>query len=459
MPHGTNDVRPFVASHYNPDKVGEIGRCLSQPYDVIGERELESYLALHPNNVVRLTLGKAQPGDDERNNRYTRARSTFDDWVRSGVLSRTNRPSFWVYEQEFDLGTGGTRKVKGFIGAVRLHDYDEGIVLPHEQVMQNVVDDRLKLTEASRIQFEYIWSLYQDKAYVIDNILDECERDRPIIDYVEPGTGVRHRFWRLVDAAKCSAIQRTMRDLKLYIADGHHRYQTMLTLRNRMRELHPDAPADSPWEYIMMFLVNSKHEGLTILPTHRMLRNLRIDDPYAVVLSLMDHFHIRKYPFTAETEAEARRLWLRDLASRDAGDHKIGARIINNNSYYLATLKDAEAYEEMVDLDFSSEWKRLDVNILNTVILKNILRFTEEQLNKQENIGYTKDLDVALRRVEQRQEEVALILNGTRLEDVITIAENGEKMPRKSTHFYPKPLSGLVFYTMDQNTDKNTDVT
>jgi uncharacterized protein (DUF1015 family) len=199
----------------------------------------------------------------------------------------------------------------------------------------------------------------------------------------------------------------------------------------------------------MMFLTNSQHEGLTILPAHRMLYNLWIEDPYAVVLSLMDHFHIRKYPFTPETESAVRRLWLRDLTSRDDAEHRIGARIINNNSYYLATLKDAEAYEEMVDIDASSEWKRLDVNILNTVILKGILRFTEEQLNRQENIAYTKNLDEALREVELRRKEVALILNGTRLEDVIRIAENGEKMPRKSTYFYPKPLSGLLFYPME----------
>jgi len=449
MPHRVNDVRPFLAAHYNPEKVGDIGLCLSQPYDVISPSQLDAYLAQHPRNVVRLTLDKERPGDDERNNRYSRARATFDEWVRDGTLTATHRPSFWIYEQEFDLWNTGTRRVKGLIGAVRLHDYEDGVVLPHEQVMQNVVNDRLKLTEATKIQFEYIWSLYQDKAYVIDNILNECERDRPIIDFTEEQTRVRHRFWRLTDPGKCAIIQRTMCELKLYIADGHHRYQTMLTLRDRMRAAHPDAPPDAPWEYIMMFLVNSRHEGLTILPTHRMLHNLWIEDPYAVVLSLMDHFHIRKYPFTPETEPEARRLWMRDLTNRDDAEHKIGARIVNNNSYYLTTLKDAEAYEEMVDLDFSSEWKRLDVNILNTVILKNILRFTEEQLNRQENISYTKDLEEALREVAQGRKEVALILNGTRLDDVITIADKGEKMPRKSTHFYPKPLSGLVFYPME----------
>ncbi len=444
-------MRPFLATHYNPERVGDIGLCLAQPYDVIGPGQVDAYLAQHPNNVVRLTLDQPRPGDGEKSNRYTRARDTFRAWQRDGVLRATHRPSFWVYEQVFDLWQTGPKKVRGFIGAVRLHDYADGMVLPHEQVMQNVVNDRLQLTETTGIQFEYIWSLYQDKAYIIDNILDQCEKDQPIIDFYEEATRVRHRLWRLADPDTCSIITRTMRDSKLYIADGHHRYQTMLDYRDRMRRLYPDSPADAPWEHMMMFLVNSRHEGLTILPTHRMLHSLRIDDPYEVVLSLMDHFHIRKYPFTALTEPEARRHWLRDLANRDDGDHRIGARIINNNNYYVAALKDADAYEEMVSLDCSSEWKRLDVNILNNVILKNILHFSEEQLNRQENIAYTKDLDEALREVAEGRKEVALILNGTHLEDVITIADNGEKMPRKSTHFYPKPVSGLVFYPMDNH--------
>jgi uncharacterized protein (DUF1015 family) len=449
MPDSVNDVRPFRALHYDPAEVKDIGLCLSQPYDVISSEQQDAYYRQHPYNVVRLLLGKEEPADDERQNRYLRARDTLAAWRAAGVLRATKRPSFWVYEQEFDLPSIGRKKVKGFIGAVRLHDYDERRVLPHEKVLKGPLEDRIRLTETTGTQFEYIWSLYQDKAYVIDNILDGEEQEAPIIDHVEEPIGVRHRLWRLTDPAKCEIIRRTVGRLKIYIADGHHRYQTMLTVRDRMRKRFPDAGPDAPWEYIMMFLVNSEHEGLTILPTHRMLHAIQVESLYQLGASILEHFHVKKYVFRDADETEVRRRWLRDLRDVGPGEHKFGAFIVNTNGYYLLTLRDEEAYEELVTLDNSSEWKLLDVNILNSLILEQILGITEEQLSLSTSISYTKDVDEALARVHKGEMQVALVLNPTALQDVIAIAENNEKMPRKSTHFYPKPVSGLVFYPLD----------
>jgi uncharacterized protein (DUF1015 family) len=449
MPDSINHVRPFRALHYDPAVVRDIGECLSQPYDVISPEQQEGYYRQHPYNVIRLILGRIEPQDDERSNRYTRARDTLGQWRKEGVLRATVRPSFWVYEQEFDLPGIGRKKVKGFIGAVRLHDYAERRILPHEKVLKAPLEDRIRLTEATTTQFEYIWSLYQDKAYVIDNILDEQERETPIIDYVEQPIGVRHRLWRLTDPGRCEIIRRTMARLKIYIADGHHRYQTMLTVRDAMRRRFPDAGPDAPWESIMMFLVNSEHEGLSILPTHRMLHGIQVDSLYQLAASILEHFHVKKYTFRDADEIEVRRRWLRDLADVGPGEHKLGAFIVNTNGYYLLTLRDEEAYEELVRMDFSSAWKLLDVNILNTLILDQILGITEEQLSLSTSISYTKDVEEALAKVRAGRMQVALVLNPTALEDVITIAENDEKMPRKSTHFYPKPVSGLVFYPMD----------
>jgi uncharacterized protein (DUF1015 family) len=449
MPDSINDVRPFRALHYDPAVVKDIGGCLSQPYDVISPEQQNAYYAQHPYNVIRLILNKVEEDDSGENNRYTRARDLLARWQEEGVLRATVRPSFWVYEQEFDLPGIGRKKVKGFIGAVRLRDYSERRILPHEKVLKGPLEDRIRLTDETRTQFEYIWSLYQDRAYVIDNILDEQGRDTPIIDFVEESIGVRHRMWRLTDPAKCEIIRRTMGRLKIYIADGHHRYQTMLTIRERMRERFPDAGPDAPWESIMMFLVNSEHEGLTILPTHRMLHGIQVESLFRLGAAILEHFHVKKYVFRDGDETEVRRRWLRDLRDVGPGEHTIGAYIVNTNGYYLLTLRDEEAYEELVQLDNSSEWKLLDVNILNTLILEQILGITEEQLSLSTSIAYTKDVEEALGRVRAGEMQVALILNPTALRDVITIAENDEKMPRKSTHFYPKPVSGLVFYPMD----------
>ena len=451
MQEPVNEVRPFRALHYDPQKVPDIGSCLSQPYDVISADRQEAYYRQHPHNVIRLILGRQQPGDGETENRYTRARDLLASWRTQGVLRYTRRPSFWMLEQEFDLPELGRRKVKGFIGLVRLQDYGSGRVLPHEKIMDRPLADRIRLVEATGAQFEYIWGLYRDEAYVIDNVLDRAEEGRPILDYLEPDSGVRHRLWRLTEESACEVIRRTMERLPIYIADGHHRYQAMLTHRDRMRALHPDAGPEAPWEHIMMFLVNSRHEGLTVLPTHRLLHDLDLrrkglSDLHAGIL---EHFHVKSYSFNGSDDAPARRRWLRDLRDAEPGVHKFGALIAGMNRYFLITLKDAEAYEEMVELDSSSAWKTLDVNILNTLILNRIAGITEEELAAQANVEYTKDLDEALEAVRAGRAQTALILNATRLQDIFTIADGGEKMPRKSTYFYPKPLSGLVFYPME----------
>ncbi len=200
----------------------------------------------------------------------------------------------------------------------------------------------------------------------------------------------------------------------------------------------------------MMFLVNSAHQGLTILPTHRMLNGIQVESLFKLGADILEHFHVKKYVFRDGDEAEVRRRWLADLRTTAPGEHAFGAYIVNTSGYYLLNLRDQEAYEELVKLDFSSEWKLLDVNILNTLILENILGITEEQLSLGTNIAYTKDVDEALEKVRAGEIQVALILNPTALQDVITIAENDERMPRKSTHFYPKPVSGLVFLPLDR---------
>ena len=194
-----NDVRPFKALHYNPDKISNIGQCLSQPYDVISPAQQEAYYKQHENNVIRLILGKINPADNDMDNQYTRAKDFLSQWRKEDILHNTKGSSFWVYEQEFEIPIIGKRKVKGYIGKVRLKDYDEMSILPHEKVMKNPVQDRIKLSQTTNMQFEYIWCLYQDKGFIIDSILDACESHKPIVDYYEEQLGVQHKLWRLVD--------------------------------------------------------------------------------------------------------------------------------------------------------------------------------------------------------------------------------------------------------------------
>jgi uncharacterized protein (DUF1015 family) len=450
----SNDVRPFITLHYNPEKVDNIGLCLTQPYDVISHDQKEMYYNQHEYNVIRFILGKKFHSDTESGNQYTRARDYLKQWKELEILQTTTHPSYWVYEQEFELPGAERKKVKGFIAKVRLHDYDEMAILPHEKVMKNPIEDRMRLTKITNTQFEYIWGLYRDKSYTIDTILDKAEEKDAILDYYEMPYNVRHRLWRLTEPESCTQIFDAMKNHKIYIADGHHRYATMLSIRDEYRKKYPDAGPDAPWEFIMMFLVNTKHEGLTILPTHRLIHSLQISHWDNILKNIETYFDMAVYSFNEKNEDEVKKKWLSDIRTNNKGEHTFGLFLKNQKQFLLLTLKDINAYEALIKPDCSPEWKYLDVNIVNFLLLQKIFGISEEQFLLNTNIKYTIDAHAAVSEVKRGNMQAVVILNATHLDDVIRISDNREIMPRKSTFFYPKPVSGLVMYSMDMDTLK-----
>jgi uncharacterized protein (DUF1015 family) len=446
-----NDVKPFRAMHFNPGTIDDIGLCLSQPYDVINPEQLEQYLGQHENNIVRLTLPKITDADDDTRNRYTRSRDTLGSWRKSDVISLTGSPSFWVYEQEFKLRSGEVKKIKGFIGLVRLQDFESMKILPHEKVLKKPVEDRIRLTRETNTQFEYIWGVYKDKDSVIDEVLDKTASAQPIIDFDEKDKSVRHRFWRLADKAMCGTISRVMAERKIYIADGHHRYQTMLNIRDEKRSSARTANPDAPYEYIMMYLTNSEHEGLTILPTHRMLHDLAARGWDKAMKTIGKYFDVEKFDFDRNTDTGTRAKWLAAIDRGIDSDKRFGLYLKGRSVYYVLTLKNKAGYEAIVPSGNSNDWKMLDVNIVNFLLLKEVFGISEEELSLGEKIKYVIDPDEAIEKVNTTDMDAAVILNSTKLADVLAIADNKESMPRKSTFFYPKPLSGLVMYSMDEN--------
>ncbi len=434
-----NEVKPFIGFHYNRNVVKDVGLCFSPPYDVISEEELDSYYNRCEYNVTRLTLNKIMPGDDESNNRYTRSRQLFDEWVKNGVIVKTEKPAFWAYELSFELPDVGRRKIDGFVGIVRLREYEEGRVLPHEKVLRKPLEDRIRLILTTRMQFEFIWGLFDDADMVPDRIIEEHKRETPFIDYYERENDVTHRLWLIDDADETMAIENLFKSRKIYIADGHHRYQSMLEVRDKMREMHPDAGPDAPWEYIVMLLVNVRDEGLTVLPTHRLLHNLEEARLSSLVKDLGEFFRV--------TPIDDRDKWVNGIKSYLPGEHRFGL-YLGKGRYYLLSLRDEKKYEELLGVEASRNWKMLDVNVLNTVILKQVLGLTEEDMAAQRYVQYTKDIDDAVDAVDNRGMQAALILNAPGVEDIIKIADAGEKMPRKATYFYPKPMSGFVFYSI-----------
>ena len=453
-----NEVLPLRALHYDPRRIERIGACLAPPYDVITPAMQEAYQAQHPYNVVRLTLGRQHAGDSDADNRYTRAAATLDDWLARGVLQAAAQPAFWVYEQHFALPRAGSRRVTGVIGRVRLHDYCAGAILPHERVMGGVVEDRLRLTRACNVQMEYIWSIYRERSGAVDRLLDQARSAAPMIDHTEyrrdespqdeHPQGVRHRLWRLADQSSMAEVTRAMRRGPIYIADGHHRYHTMLHYRDEMRRRHPGAGPDAPWEYILMFLVNSAHQELTILPIHRLLHGSAIADPRALERSLAAHFSVRRYRCADAGRPAAERCWLHDLAAAGPGERRLGVYLRGSDTFLAATLRDGAAATGSGADGASERWRRLGVNVLNELVLRRVFAVTEAELDGGERVSYTSSAGEALAAVDGGHADAALIMNPTALDDVLAVAGGGERLPRKSTFFYPKPVSGLLFYPM-----------
>jgi len=468
MATAANEVLPLRALHYDASRVGQIGDCLAPPYDVISPAMQEAYHARHPYNVVRLTLGRQHAGDTAADNRYTRAAATLDDWRARGVLRAAAQPAFWVYEQRFEAPAAGARRVTGLIGRVRLHEYSAGAILPHEQVMGGVVEDRLRLTRACKVQTEYIWSIYREPDGVVDRLLEQATAPPPMIDHTERppdehggdrrprGTrpadehsrDVRHRLWRLADRTSLAAISQTLCRQPIYIADGHHRYQTMLHYRNEMRRRHPDAGAHAPWEFILMFLVNAEYQELTILPIHRLLHGPPVGDPRALERRLSERFAVRRYRHADGGRAAAERRWLDDLAATRTEERTLGVYVRGSDSFLAATLRDGVVAAGTSAGSASPRWLRLGVNVLNDLVLRRIFGVSEEDLDGGERVSYTHSAGEALAAVDAGRADVGLLMSPTALDDVLAVAAAGERMPRKSTFFYPKPVSGLLFYPM-----------
>jgi uncharacterized protein (DUF1015 family) len=283
----------------------------------------------------------------------------------------------------------------------------------------------------------------------VDGILSTCDRDLQVLDYVDPATDVRHHLWRLVDPVQCEAVAKEVSQKRIYIADGHHRYQTMLTIREEMRKLHPDAGPNAPWEFIMMYLVAANHDGLTTLPTHRMLTNLPPVSEQTIKDAVKLGFLVRAYSFGEDDEIEAREMWLRELRNADLHDHKFGVALHGVNTYYLLSIDEKRATRLVEGESGSLTLRLLDVSLLKSIVFKMLLGLTEEQLKPQVTLHYTPKAQIALEKVRAGEMQSGWFLNHTSLEEIMTVADNREKMPQKSTHFYPKPLSGLVFYNMN----------
>ncbi len=425
------DVRGFKGIRYNTEKMS-IQDVITPPYDIINDEEREGFYEKSPHNAIRLILNRPEEGDTEQNNQYTRARDTMRQWMEDATLVRDEQPAIYIYEQEFE--TEGQRiKRMGFIGAGKLHEYEEGVVIPHERTLSRAKGDRFNLTTTTDTTFGPVFMLYHDQEMNIDQALRAYAETRPPTYEALDPFGVTNRMWVVKDQAILDTVHSTMEDKKLYIADGHHRYETALNYRNKMRE----GGGEGDWDYRMMMFVNMKAPGLIILPTHRWIKGFPYADIDIMLDDCMDLFEVHPLDMTHD---EA----FRELEAR--GRHHF---MVYDGRYHMLELKDEALLAEHGDKTKSDAWRALDVSILHHLLLEHHLGIDQE--NIQDHIKYTRDRKEAVERVDSEDYETAMMMVAPTMEEFIAVADAREKMPQKSTYFYPKLVTGLVFNKLDGN--------
>lgn len=408
------------------DNGGTLNTLVCPPYDIISDAQRESYIEKNPYNIIRLELPKGGDG------RYREAGDMLDKWLDKEILDCDGEDSVYVYEMQF-TANGARRSLKGFVTLVKLTDFSEGIVLPHEETLSKAKQDRFDLMSETFCNFSQIYSLYRDENNSVYGMIDGCSKGAPDVE-VTDGDGTVHRMWKVSDGETISKLIGAFADKKLYIADGHHRYETAL---NFHRSLCSSGKAVSGDEsgYVMMMLVNMENPGLVVFPTHRIVHDLTKFNEEKILNECKNYFTIAQAPDEGRMQAALNKAY-------DEGK-KAFALYVGAGKCFVMTLKDETAVKRLLP-DMSEAYCGLDVSVLHSLVLERIFGIDKENMANQKNLGYTRSREEALRAVDMDGADCAFILNPTKVSEIRDVAAAGEKMPQKSTYFYPKLITGLV---------------
>ncbi len=420
------DVQPLRALHYDETVAGPLADVVAPPYDVIDASQRAALLARSPFNVVGVDLPQAEAGARDA---YESAHELFESWQREGALVRDEQPALWAHAQEYTGPDGQRRTRRGFFCRVRIEGYGPGRVRPHERTHPGPKEDRLRLTRATRANISPIFSLYSDPQNAAWTALEPFTAETPWGD-VSDADGTRHRVWRVSDASAIAAVQAATREAELLIADGHHRYETMQSYAEEV-DASGTAPNDEH-RYILMCLVALEDPGLTVFPTHRLVNQLDEARRAALAEALQRDFEIVEIP-------------LAQLAPTPGdGPLELGYVTSADERAYRLTLKDQKIADEALS-GHSDAYRRLDTGILETLLLKRALGMSDEDISHFNGLFYARDTDEAVRFVRSGEYEAAFVMRPTPIAQVRDVAAAGENMPPKSTYFFPKLLTGLLF--------------
>ena len=430
-------VAPFRGVFYNPKKIRDLAKVMAPPYDVISKEEQEKLYKRSPYNFVRLDL--SQEPDS-----YNAVAQTLNEWQTQGILERDGTAAIYFLAHRFTL-TGGEQKLRhGFFALTELQDLSSGDIRPHEKTLDAPKEDRLKLMLACHAQLSPIFALYAQPKQTVNRRLEVAvEGLAPFLE-VEQDNGDECRLWRITDRELIEKVQREMKDQSLLIADGHHRYEATLNYRNHMRNERGQGNGRESFNYIMIYFANMNDDNVVILPTHRLVRGYAHKPFMELEEALQSHFHVEQHPKTPEGRAS----FLKALKTAAKKQRVIGASFKRDPRYLILRLKNKRIMHRLAK-DLSTPLRELDVSTLHLLILEHILGMPPEQQVSEGNIRYTQDEEAALQALEKEDYQAAFILNATKKEEILAVVSAGEKMPQKSTYFYPKLLSGLIVNNID----------
>jgi len=425
------DILPFHGIYYNPEKV-RLSNVLSPPYDVISAVEQAGLYARDPQNVIRLEYSKeADP--------YSCAERILQEWFNAGVLVRDHQPSIYLLRQRFKGRGGEIVQRNGFLALCRLEELGKKTIFPHEKTFPKPKEDRLKLLSHTKAMFSPIFSIYSDPSKLIKKLyLSVSSKPTFLSGELD---GVSHDLWKLTDPEAIRGLQEVIAGSQVYIADGHHRYETALEYERIRQRENPGHNGSEGCHYTLMYFSNVEEEGLVILPFHRLIRGMKDFDGRKFLEELAPAFDVQQFD---TSEGLFRAL-------RSQGNHSFGIAMSGDRKLYLAGLRDVQEVDALIPQSIPRELKQLDVVLLHEYVISHVLKINDQLGADQPRIDFVKDESHALALVQSGEAQVAFLLNPTPVEHVQTVARAGLTMPQKSTYFYPKLPAGLLMYDLERS--------
>ena len=433
-------IRPFRALRYNTNDPLSVALVTAPPYDCISAEEQEELYRTHPHNIVRIILGKSTPVDTDKHNRYTRAASLMGKWRQAGILTRDSHQALYFYQQEFDI-EGKTYLREGFLARVGLEEFGTGKIFPHEETMPGPKEDRLKLMRTTRANTEPIFGLFPDPENAVTALFHAGGQSCDPLAQTVDGNGIVHRLFGCCDAVVIKRVIDAMAPKPIFIADGHHRYETALAYKREREAAGETIGPEHPAASILMLCVSMHHPGLAVLPTHRILSGLPSLTVDRLRKATAEHFDWHEF---VGAEATSPRV---DAHLKESRGHVFGLWVRGTQKAFVLTLKDPKVMDHFA-ADHSKAWRKLDVAILERVLLKNDLPKAVDPADTPK-LSYVHLSQQAFDAVHEDGADAAFILRPLPVQSLQDVASQGERMPAKSTYFYPKAISGLVINPLD----------